>query len=138
MGNHIHLLMTPASKASLPKTMQGANVRYVWHFNRRHKRTGPLFESRYKPSVVDTDAYLKVCYQYIELNPVRANFCKRPDDYRWSSHRHHAYGEPDRVVSLHHGYRALGRTDEDRQKRYQGWFEGRPSEADLAGIRAST
>jgi hypothetical protein len=42
------------------------------------------------------------------------------------------------VVSLHHGYRALGRTDEDRQKRYQGWFEGRPSEADLAGIRAST
>lgn len=87
--------------------------------------------------MVDTDRYLKICYRHIELNAVRAKICKQPEDYAWSSHRHHACGGPDRVISIHYGYRALGTTAAARRKRYQGWFEERPSEADLAAIRAS-
>jgi putative transposase len=136
MGNHVHLLMTPSKKDSLPATMHALNTRYVWHFNKRHKRTGPLWEGRYRDSVVDNDAYLKVCYQYIEFNPVRANFCNQPADYRWSSHRFHAYGEIDMVVTTHMGYTMLGKTDAERQKRYLGWFRERLSEEQLQAIRA--
>jgi putative transposase len=136
MGNHVHLLMTPVQKGSLKATMHALNTRYVWHFNKRHKRTGPLWEGRYRDSVVDNDAYLKVCYQYIEFNPVRANFCTQPADYRWSSHRFHAYGELDMVVTAHMGYTMLGKTDAERQKRYLGWFRERLSEEQLQAIRA--
>jgi putative transposase len=136
MGNHVHLLMTPAHEKSLPKTMQSANVRYVWHFNHRHERTGPLFESRYRDGLVDTDPYLQVCYRYIELNPVRARLCTQPVDYRWSSHRHHAYGEPDRVVIRHRAYLALAKDDTGRQSRYRGWFRQELKDEQLAQIRS--
>ena len=137
MGNHMHLLMTPGNRGSLPKTMQSVNVRYVWHFNRRHERTDPLFESRYRAGMVDSDQYLHACYLYIELNPVRAEFCKRPQDYRWSSHHCHAYGEPDPVVTLHRHYQALAKDEHGRQKRYRGWFRQRLSEEQISAIRSS-
>jgi len=136
MGNHVHLLMTPAHQESLSKTMQSVNVRYVWHFNHRHERTGPLFESRYRDSLVATDRYLQACYQYIELNPVRAGLCKRPNDYRWSSHRHHAYGEPDPVITRHHAYLALASDDTGRQSRYRGWFRQELNDEQLEQIRS--
>ena len=136
MGNHVHLLMTPADEDSLPKTMQSVNVRYVWHFNRRHERTGPLFESRYRPGPVDSDQYLKACYQYIELNPVRAKLCKQPADYRWSSYRHHAYGELDRLVTAHRAYLALATDDTTRQRRYRRWFRQKLEDEQLAQIRS--
>ena len=138
MGNHVHVMITPGTKASLPKTMQSLNGRYIKHFNRVHERTGPLWESRYKPSIIDTDAYLKVCYQYIEMNPVRANFCNKPEDYRWSSHRYHAFGEPDPVITLHHGYAALGKDAESRQQRYRGWFRQQLSDTALSKIRGGS
>jgi putative transposase len=136
MGNHVHLLVTPASVGSLKLTMHDLNTRYVWHFNRLHERTGPLWEGRYRTSVVDTDAYLTVCYQYIELNPVRAGFCPQPADYRWSSHRFHGYGEFDGVVSPHDAYLCLGKTAEDRRSRYLGWFSQQLSVAQLNAARA--
>jgi putative transposase len=137
MGNHVHLLMTPGHKNALAKTMQSVNVRYVWHFNKCHERTGPLWEGRYRTSLVDSDGYLQVCYQYIDLNPVRAGFCAQPADYRWSSYRHHAYGEPDRVVTRHRGYMWLGETATARQQRYRGWFRQSLSDQQLAAIRKS-
>jgi len=136
MGNHVHFLMTPVSRDSLPFTMQALNTRYAWHFNQRHERTGPLFEGRYRTSVVDTDRYLQVCYQYIELNPVRAKFCQKPEDYRWSSYRCHAYGEIDSLVSFHPGYTMLGEDATTRQSRYRGWFSQRPTEEDIEQIRS--
>ena len=137
MGNHVHLMMTPPDQVAIEATMHALNTRYVWHFNKRHERTGPLWEGRYRNSVIDNNRYLKVCYQYIELNPVRAGFCKQPADYQWSSHRHHAYGEADRIITKHRGYTLLGETEEQRQMRYRGWFEQQPSDAELNEIRSS-
>jgi len=136
MGNHVHLLMTPARKESLPKAMQSVNVRYVWHFNHRHGRSGPLFESRYRASLIDTDRYLQVCCLYIDLNPVRAKLCKQPDEYRWSSYRHYAYGEPDRVVTPHCFYLALAKDDAERQSCYRGWFRQKLKDEELERIRS--
>ena len=81
MGNHEHLLMTPAHEHSLAKTMKLLNNRYGWHFNKLHERTGGLWEGRCTAKHVATDRYLRICYQYIELNPVRAGICRRARDY---------------------------------------------------------
>ena len=74
------------------------------------KRTGGLWDSRYRTSLVDTDGYLTACYRYIEMNPVRAGIVEKPEDYPWSSHRHHAFNEIDRIVTTHSFYMDMAET----------------------------
>jgi putative transposase len=97
--------------------MKLLNNRCVWRFNKIHERTGGLWEGRYIAKHVDTEHYLRICYEYIELNPVRAGFCKRARDYMWSSHRYDASGEYDRVVMPHEKYLALAGSDKIRRRR---------------------
>jgi putative transposase len=72
MGNHVHLLVTPAYGGDLSRAMRLLNQRYVGTFNRRHGRTGTLWESRFRSCLVQTERYLLTLYRYIDLNPVRA------------------------------------------------------------------
>ncbi len=101
MHNHMHLLATPGSAQSLPKTMQSVGRRYAQYYNRCYHRSGALWEGRYKCSLVDTDRYLLSCYQYIELNPVRAAIVKKPEDYPYSSYHANALGKVDSMVTPH-------------------------------------
>ncbi len=101
MHNHLHLLVTPADEQSLPKTMQSVGRRYAQYFNRTYRRSGSLWEGRYKCSLVDTDAYLLCCYRYIELNPVRAGIVGKPEDYAYSSYHANAVGKIDSMVTPH-------------------------------------
>jgi putative transposase len=86
MTNHVHLLLAPGESTSglgqLMKVLAGRMTRYR---NKVEGRTGTLWESRYKSSVVQSDTYLLACSRYIELNPVRAQMVARAEDYRWSS-----------------------------------------------------
>lgn len=107
MHNHIHLLLTPATELSLPRTMQAVGRRYAQYFNRCYRRSGSLWEGRYKSTLVDTDGYLLACYRYIELNPVRAGVVRRPDDYPYSSYATNALGRADPLVTPHPVYLAL-------------------------------
>ena len=72
MSNHVHLLLTPAAVGSLSRAMSRLGQRYVPAFNRKHGRTGTLWEGRFKSCLVDSERYLLVVHRYIELNPVRA------------------------------------------------------------------
>ena len=101
MHNHMHMLATPGNAQSLPKTMQSVGRRYAQYFNRCYHRSGALWEGRYKCSLVDTDRYLLSCYQYIELNPVRAAIVKKPEDYPYSSYHANALGKVDLMVTPH-------------------------------------
>ena len=101
MHNHMHLLATPGNAQSLPKTMQSVGRRYAQYFNRCYHCSGALWEGRYKSSLVDTDRYLLSCYQYIELNPVRAAIVKKPEDYPYSSYHTNALGKVDSMVTPH-------------------------------------
>lgn len=101
MHNHLHILATPSTSTSLPKTMQSVGRRYAQYFNRCYHRSGALWEGRYKASLVDTDRYLLSCYQYIELNPVRAGIVKQPEDYPYSSFHANALGNADSMVMPH-------------------------------------
>jgi putative transposase len=86
MTNHYHLVMqTP--EPNLSKGMHWLNSRYANWFNRTHGRCGHLFQGRFKALLVDREAYFADVLRYVVLNPVRANLCARPEEYRWSSYR---------------------------------------------------
>ena len=86
MDNHYHLLVqTPDS--NLSKGMRQLNGVYTQSYNRRHNKTGHLFQGRYKAILVDEDSYLLELSRYIVLNPVKAMMVKRAGDWRWSSYQ---------------------------------------------------
>jgi len=123
MTNHVHLLVTPSETGAVARLMQGLGRRYVAYFNRRHERTGTLWEGRYKSCLVDCDRYLLACYRYIELNPVRAGLTQHPRDYGWSSHRANSGTMKSPLLTPHPTYVALGATDEERFAAYRALFD---------------
>jgi len=86
MTNHYHVVVqTP--EANLSRGMQWLNGTYADWFNRRHKRSGHLFQGRFKSLVIDQGTYFAEVLRYVVLNPVRAKMVARPEEYRWSSYR---------------------------------------------------
>lgn len=69
MSNHFHLLIYQTEQGGMATLMRSIMTAYSRYFNLRHKRTGPLFESRYKASLIDSDKYLQHISRYIHLNP---------------------------------------------------------------------
>jgi putative transposase len=119
MTNHVHLLLTPAKPDAPARLMQSVGRRYVQYINRFYRRTGSLWEGRYKSSVVQAETYLLACYRYIELNPVRADMVTDPGQYRWSSYRANGLGQPDSRLTPHVLYLAQGRDSEERTSAYR-------------------
>lgn len=93
MANHYHLLVeTPLG--NLAEFMRHFNITYTSHFNRRHRRSGHLFQGRYGSVLIDQDVYLAPVSRYIHLNPVKVGWLKsKPvqeqldylQEYPWSS-----------------------------------------------------
>jgi REP element-mobilizing transposase RayT len=89
MSNHVHILFQ-SGKDGISTTMRKLLTWYAQYFNRKHRRTGHLFENRYKSILCDEDNYLIALIRYIHLNPVRANIVTtlaELDRYPWSGHR---------------------------------------------------
>ena len=137
MTNHVHLLMTGHHEGSLSVMMQSLGRRYVRYFNHRHRRSGTLWEGRYKSSIIESDRYLLACYRYIELNPVRAGMVRDPGHYIWSSFRHHANERRDPLIEDHELFLMLGNTPEQRARRYRNLFDEQLDERSLSQIRKS-
>ena len=123
MTNHVHLLMTAASEHGVAAVMKRLGQRYVQHINRTYRRTGGLFEGRFRSALLEADGYLLACQRYIELNPIRAGMVAAPGDYPWSSYRANALGIADSVLTPHSLYRELAGTDEARCSAYRRLFE---------------
>ncbi|MFC2993600.1 transposase [Halomonas tibetensis] len=139
MTNHVHLLATPRDDPhGISLMMKSLGQRYAQYFNRRHERTGGLFEGRYYSCLVGEEAYLFACYRYIELNPVRAGMVERPGYYHWSSYRTNALGEPDPLVTPHDLYLASAKQPEQRQYHYRQLFDSPLPDATLDDIRQQT
>jgi REP-associated tyrosine transposase len=83
-------LASPEDEDSLPKMMQRLSGHYARYFNKCYRRSGSMWEGRYKASFINSDDYLLKCYRYIELNPVRAGMVESPERYPWSSYRENA------------------------------------------------
>jgi REP element-mobilizing transposase RayT len=84
MANHEHLFVeTP--QPNLSAGMQYLNGSYTSYFNRRHRRSGHLFQGRFQGHLIEEEGYFLEVSRYVHLNPVRAKIVKRPGKYPWSS-----------------------------------------------------
>ena len=135
MTNHVHLLVTVRNARSVPALMISLGRRYVQSVNRRYRRTGTLWDSRYKSSPIQTETYFLACQRYVELNPVRAGMVNDPAHYRWSSYRFHAFGQRDELVTPHATYAALACTALERQEAYRTLFRSALDAEAIADIR---
>lgn len=135
MTNHIHLLLTPPDAGAVSRLMISLGRRYVAYINKTYGRTGTLWDSRYKSSLVQADNYLLQCQRYIELNPVRAAMVDDPAHYRWSSYRANGLGQIDPPLTPHSVYSGLGRTDKERLTAYRGLFRSELDDEAIGDIR---
>ncbi|WP_366514978.1 transposase [Solimonas terrae] len=109
MTNHVHLLISSLRADGAGILMKALGQRYVQYVNRQYRRSGTLWEGRFRSCLVQQDEYLLSCHRYIELNPVRAGMVSHPGDYPWSSYRANGQGEADALVSPQPAVLAAGR-----------------------------
>ena len=122
MTNHVHLLLSADRADAGGALMKALGQRYVQYVNRVYRRSGTLWEGRFRSCLVQEEGYLLGCQRYIELNPVRANMVAHPAEYRWSSYRANAQGEVNALVQPHALYRSLGGSAVTRQAAYRELF----------------
>ncbi|HEU4777982.1 MAG TPA: transposase [Telluria sp.] len=122
MSNHVHMLLSASTATALAAMMKAQNQRYVRYVNKTYRRTGTLWEGRFRSCLTQEDGYFFNCQRYIELNPVRAGIVAHPADYHWSSYRANAEGLSDLLVRPHALYDALGEDDAQRQSAYRALF----------------
>ncbi|HEX8786512.1 MAG TPA: transposase [Telluria sp.] len=138
MSNHVHLLLSSDKHAGPSKLMRRLGQHYVQYFNRRHGRSGTLWEGRFRSCLVDNESYLLICQRYIELNPVRARMVEAPEAYPWSSYRANALGADDALVTPHPVYAGLGPHDAERRAVYRHLFRDGLSAQLLKDIRQAS
>jgi putative transposase len=135
MSNHVHLLVSADGTGAVGRAMRDVGRAYVPAFNRRHGRTGTLWEGRFKSCLVDTDDYLLRAYRYIELNPVRAAMVERPEEHPRSSVHANLGLRADALVTPHPLFAALGCADTPRAVAYRAWLDGGIAADELQGLR---
>jgi putative transposase len=116
--NHYHLELELECPEKISSIMSGVNRAYTHYHHKKYQTAGYLWQGRFVSKAVEKDNYLIRCGGYIEMNPVRANLVKSPEEYRHSSSRYYVLGEPDALVTEDPGYSHFGRTVTERQKNY--------------------
>ena len=138
MTNHVHLLITPHNKDSAGAMMKRLGQRYVQYINRTYRRSGTLWEGRFRSCLTQEEDYVLACYRYIELNPVRASMVEHPAEYRWSSFRVNAQGEVSALLAPHDIYKRLGFDERSRQQNYRELFRYHLDPGIIDEIRSAT
>ena len=138
MTNHVHLLLTPEESDSAALLMKHLGQRYVQYINRTYRRSGTLWEGRFKSCLTQDETYVLTCHRYIELNLVRANMINHPREYPWSSYRANAEGWESSLLTPHPEYRRLGQSEFERQTAYQSLFRAHLDPDTLKAIRTAT
>ena len=140
MTSHIHILATPNTPDGISQLMKTIGQRYVSYINKLEKRSGTLWDGRYKASLVEQGHYLIACMRYIEMAPVRSATVKIPKDYRFSSYRANAQGEEVGVkITPHQSYNALvpwaiDKSNEETQQKYKQLLREPQDEEELQTI----
>lgn len=118
LPNRVRLLATPETVTGVPRWVQAVGRRYGRHFNDAHGRRGTLWEGRYRSTLVQASRYLLPAMVFMDLEPVRAGLVAQAQDHRWSSHRHYAGMQVDRLLMPPAPYWALGNTPFAREAAY--------------------
>jgi putative transposase len=131
LDDEVRLLATPPSADGLSKLVQAIGRRYVIRFNRRHGRSGGLWEGRFRATVVEPEQHLLSCMLFVET--VKAGAESVHHD-RWSSAPHHLGAKVDPVVTEPAQYWALGNTPFDREAAYRNLYQQALTESQLAEV----
>ena len=138
MTNHVHLVVDSGENeqnlAQLMKRVAGRQTRYV---NKLEKRTGSLWEGRYKSSIINSKEYLLACCRYVELNPVRAGMVSAPAAYRWSSCGRKTGVVLQEWLDYDSSYLELDTDAVIRCRKYEDWIAREVPEEELDLIRKS-
>ena len=127
MSNHVHLLLeTP--QGNLSKMMQAFQTSYTVYFNKRHGRTGHVFEQRYKAMLVEKDNYLLQVSRYIHLNAMSAKLAERAQDYRWCSYGSYLKGRGIPGLKTETVLGQLNGSKTRQLQQYREYVEGRQKE----------
>ncbi|ABQ27188.1 REP-associated tyrosine transposase [Geotalea uraniireducens] len=123
MSNHYHLLLeTPVG--NLSQIMRHINGAYTTYFNIKRKRSGHLFQGRYKAILVELDEYAMELSRYIHLNPVRAGMVTRPEEYRWSSYNNYiGQGTAPTWLKMETILDYFGKKTKEAMKKYRTFVE---------------
>jgi putative transposase len=127
MSNHVHLLLE-TEEPNLSRGMHLLQGIYARSFNRRHGRSGHLFQSRYGCVRVEDDAQLWMTLAYIVRNPVEAGLCRDPAGWPWSGHHAvvaDAEADADDGVDVPRLLTYLGALGGDPRRRYAECVESR-------------
>ena len=139
MPNHVHLLATPRDNADgLSTMMQSLGRRYVAAFNRRHERSGTLWEGRFRAALVDPEDALLTCMRYIDTHAQRSGLVADAADYGWSSCAHHLGRRRDALIVDHARYWALGNTPFEREGAYRGFLDEGVNQREAQSISQAT
>ena len=127
MGTHRHLVVVATKgQAEFSRFWQVVNHLFARWYNRQQKsRRGQVVTQRMKSPLIQPGAqgrHVLTVMRYGDLNPVRAGMVHSPKDYRWSSYRHYAFGEPNSLVDDEPEYLALGHTPTQRRQAYRQFF----------------
>lgn len=123
MSSHPHVvcLSTQGQKA-FSDFWQVVNQCYARWYNKRRGRRGQVVMERLKSPMIQDGDHLLTVMRYVDLNPVRAGMVKRISEWRWSSYRHYAFGEPNALIDDPPEYLALGSNAPARRKAYRALF----------------
>lgn len=141
LGGEVQLLATPAATEDLGRTMQALARFYVGPFNRRHGRSGALWQSRFRAAPVGGAAELLTCMLYLEQAPRRSGVAGRVVDFGWSSAAHHVGVRTSPLfapVPPTSGYWLLGNTPFEREAAYAALLEVPLAAEQVERIEATT
>jgi putative transposase len=99
MPNHVHFVVVPQEKDGLSQLFREVHRHYTRHVNFRESWKGHLWQERFHSFVMD-ERYLMATVRYVELNPVKAKLCVKPEAWQWSSARAHLLAQDDHVVTV--------------------------------------
>ena len=121
MNNHYHLLIeTP--DGNLSKGMRHLNGVYTQRYNRRNKKTGHVFQGRYKAILIQKENHLLEVCRYIVLNPVRARAVKSPGEWKWSSYKATSgFKKPHNCLTKDCILGQFGEKRKDAENEYRGF-----------------
>ncbi|MGC4000403.1 MAG: transposase [Anaeromyxobacter sp.] len=124
MGNHQHVgLTTTRGLQAFSRFWQCVNKQFADSINQQTGRKGQVIMERMRSPRMDNDeGHVVRVMRYIDQNPVEAELVRSAKDWRYSSHRHYALGEPDPLLDDPPEYLALGRTPIERRKAYRALF----------------
>ena len=98
MTNHIHILLYPKKREGLINVMKAIAQHYTQYVNRKYKRSGKLWENRYKLHIVDPECEWVVA-RYIENNPIRAKMITKAEEYKYSSAAFNLLGKNNDIIT---------------------------------------